>query len=326
MVVSSDLMPVARVDYPATWQEFDAWFPDELAARRFFEKLRWPEGFVCPKCFVSDAWETGKGKWMCRECGRQTSVTSGTVMDRTRTPLKTWLAAIWFVCSQKNGMSAKALQQILGFKSYETAWSMMHKLRRSMVHAGQLPLGGPGVAVEIDETVIGGRSKGMSGPRMLNKSRVVVAIERQHPKGLGRVRMQSISGQIRDDVLDFAANNIAAGSIVYTDGASHYNDLTKTIDVTHEQISMVHAPDPAHVVLPTVHRVASLLKRWLAGTLHHGQSLENIDFYLNEFTFRFNRRTSHSRGLLFYRLCDNVVSTRPHPLETLKIAHREDFS
>ena len=233
---------------------------------------------------------------------------------------------MWFVCGQKNGTSAKSLQAQMGFGSYETAWAMMHKLRRAMVHPGQSRLGGPGVSVEVDETNVGGRSKGMSGPRMLNKGKVVIAVERQHPKGLGRVRMRHISSRVRDDVIDFAGDVIAPGSIVYTDGGTHYNDLAEHTGVIHERIELVHADEPAHVLLPAVHRVAALLKRWLAGTLHHGQSFDHLDYYLDEFTFRFNRRSSRSRGPLFYRLAQNAVTTEPHPLNTLIATQRDDLS
>lgn len=320
------VVPIAGRDYPATWQAFEAWFVDEDTCRTYLEGLRWPEGFICPSCDASDAWRTGSGLWMCGSCGRQTSVTAGTIFHRTRTPLKTWFAAIWFVCGQKNGTSAKALQQMLGFGSYETAWAMMHKLRRAMVSPNQSQLGGPGVSVELDETVVGGRSKGRGGPSYDNKGRVVIAVERRDPKGLGRVRMRHISSHVKDEVLDFASDVIAPATIVWTDGARHYMKLTNRLDVTHEPIQLVHADEAAHVLLPAVHRVASLLKRWLTGTLHYGQSFEHLDYYLDEFTFRFNRRTSRSRGLLFYRLTQNALVTQPHPLNTLTTTKSSDLS
>lgn len=319
-------MPRAGRDYPATWPAFQAWFSSEDDCRLFLAGLRWPTGFVCPACEGGDAWETAAGRWMCTGCGRQTSVTAGTIFHRTRTPLTVWFAAMWFVVGQKNGTSARSLQTQMGFGSYETAWSMMHKLRRAMVGPHQAPLGGHGVTVELDETVVGGRSKGATGPRMGNKGRVAIAVERRHPKGLGRVRMRQVGEALRDDVLDFAVDVIHPGTVIYTDGGTHYNDLAMSTGATHERIDLVHAADPAHVLLPAVHRVASLLKRWLAGTLHHGQSFEHLDYYLDEFTFRFNRRTSRSRGLLFYRLAQGAVATEPHPLHTLTATHSDDLS
>ena len=264
---------------------------------------------------------------MCQDCGRQTSVTAGTIFHRTRTPLRTWFAAIWMICATKNGMSAKALRSILGFGSYETAWAWMHKLRRAMVRPDRDRLGGPGCAVELDETFVGGRSAGGRRGRYETKSEVVIAVERLHPRGLGRVRMRHIDSQHRKaDIFDFVADTIAPGSILHTDGASTYRGIDDHAHVIHEPIALVHATDPAHKLLPAVHRVASLLKRWLAGTLHHGQSSHHLDYYLDEFTFRFNRRTSRSRGLLFHRLLQQAVNTDPHPLHELTAAQRDDLS
>lgn len=168
-MVSNDFRPRAGRDYPANWQAFEQWFVDDDACRDYLVKLRWPEGFVCPRCGGSDAWETGRAMFMCSACNGQTSVTAGTIFHRTRTPLRTWFAAIWFVTSQKNGVSALGLQRVLGFGSYETAWAWMHKLRRAMVRPDRDRIGGPGVIVEMDSTFLGGRSKGKSGPRYFNK-------------------------------------------------------------------------------------------------------------------------------------------------------------
>jgi len=152
--------PRAGVDYPGTWQSFESWFPDDEACREFLIRVRWPDGFVCPNCGGTDAWLTGRGLWMCRSCNRQSSVTAGTIFHRSRLPLRTWFAAMWFVCSQKNGVSALGLQRVLGFGSYETAWAWLHKLRRAMVRPDRELLGGDGVTVEMDSTFIGGRSQG----------------------------------------------------------------------------------------------------------------------------------------------------------------------
>jgi hypothetical protein len=254
---------------------------------------------------------------MCRACGHQSSVTAGTIFHRTRYPLRTWFAAAWFVCSQKNGTSALGLQRVLGFGSYETAWTWMHKLRRAMVRPDRDRLGGPGTAVELDETWIGGRAKLGRRNRFENKAEVVIAVERRHPKGLGRVRMRRIDLERKNDIYAFATDSINPGTVLWTDGNTLYKGLDRHLDVTHEPIILVADRDPAHELLPAVHRVSALLKRWLAGTLHYGQSIAHLDYYLDEFTFRFNRRNSQSRGLLFYRLLQQAVATDPHPYNQL---------
>jgi transposase-like protein len=310
--------PVAGVDYPGTWPSFEAWFPDEAACRAYLARVRWPDGFVCPNCGGRDAWLTGRELWMCRECGRQTSVTAGTIFHRSRYPLTTWFAAMWFVCSQKNGVSALGLQRAFGFGSYETAWAWLHKLRRAMVRPDRDLLGGEGVSVELDQTFLGGRRTGRSGPRYDNKAEVIIAVERQHPKGFGRVRLAHIVDQKKVELFSFMQHNLAHGTILYTDGDTTYPAIVKQLQIHHEPIALVHAFDPAHVVLPGVHLVASLLKRWLAGTLHDGRSERHLPYYLDEFTFRFNRRTSRSRGMLWYRLVQQAVNTDPHPLRVLQ--------
>jgi transposase-like protein len=311
-------MPQAGSDYPGTWQEFDGWFVDNVACIEFLERVRWPDGFICPACGHARAWRIAGGLWMCHGCGRKTSVTAGTIFHRSRLPLRTWFAAMWFVCAQKNGVSAMGLQQVLGFGSYQTAWAWMHKLRRAMVRPDREPLGGPGVAVELDCTFIGGRSRGMAGPRYFNKPEAVIAVERRDPRGLGRARLAAIDSRERKaEVLDFARANIQPGTILYTDGDRLYQELEWRIGLIHERVVLVAADDRPDRLLPAVHRVASLLKRWLAGTLHNGHSTAQLGYYLDEFTFRFNRRGSRRRGLLWYRLVQQAVATEPHPYREL---------
>ena len=165
--------PVGGVDYPRTFQELQAWFPDDRACLLYLARLRWPDGFVCPSCTSTRAWQTAKGRWMCATCGRQTSVTAGTIFHRIRTPLSTWFAAIWFLTSQKNGMSALGLQRVLGFGSYETAWAWLQKLRRAMVRPDRDLLSG---VVELDEVFVGNESRGAAGG-MKDNTAVMVAVE-----------------------------------------------------------------------------------------------------------------------------------------------------
>jgi hypothetical protein len=315
---------VAGVDYPAPWQQFEDWFVDDDACRNYLAQLRWPNGFVCSACQSQESWQTSRGLWMCRGCGHQSSVTAGTIFHRTRLPLRTWFAASWFVCSQKTGASALGLHRVLGFGSYETAWTWMHKLRRAMVRPDRDQLGGPGISVELDQTFLGGRSPLGRRARYETKAEVAIAVERRHPKGLGRVRMTQIGKERKEEIFDFASRVIAPGTVLYTDGDRLYNDFSSKLDITHERIVISSTVEPAHDLLPGVHRVASLLQRWIAGTLHHGQSTAHLDYYLDEFTFRFNRRTSGSRGLLFYRLLQQAVNTDPHPMKDL-VATEPDY-
>jgi len=303
--------PVVGVDYPGTYQQMREWFGDERSCLEYLERLRWPGGFVCPRCDAERAWRTGRGLWMCAVCGRKTSVTAGTIFHRTRTPLSTWFAAIWFVTSTKNGVSATGLQQNLGFGSYETAWAWLHKLRRAMVRPDRELLGG---VVEVDETFVGGVSDGRDGAST-DKVPVMVAVERVGSHKLGRVRLEvaPLPGSL--EAVRFAARVVAPGSTISTDGARMFRRLAD-MGYTHTFVTAYNAPDPEKV-LPGVHRVASLLKRWLIGTLHYAVSAQHLPYYLDEYTFRFNRRTARARGLLFYRLLQQAVNTDPHPLTEL---------
>lgn len=309
-----DDMPVSGVDYPGTFQQLVTWFPDQHACVEYLAKLRWPHGFGCPGCGASEHWRTRSRRWMCQLCGRQTSVTAGTIFDRTRTPLTTWFAAIWLVTAQRHGLPAAAVKRILGFGSYETAWAWLHKLRRAMVRPDRDRLHG---IVEVDESFVGGHSHG-SGRRGggSDKTPVMIAVERIGSHRLGRVRLASVVTTVKENLLDFVQASVAEGSIVRTDGAVGYRHL-HALGYRHKPVNLSASIDPAHVELPGVHMVASLLKRWVAGTLHYGISVKHFDYYLDEFTFRFNRRTARTPGLLFYRLLQQAVATDPHPLTTL---------
>ncbi len=305
--------PVSGEDYPATFQQLQSWFADESACVEYLARLRWPDGFVCPACGARDSWRTATGLWMCTSCQRRTSVTAGTIFHRSKMPLSTWFAAVWFVTSQKNGVSALGLQRVLGFGSYETAWAWMHKLRRAMVRRDREMLSG---SVEVDETHVGGRQEGVDG-RGSTKDLVIIGIESQTaPRKLGRVRLALIPEATTANLCNFITTVVEPGSTIRTDGLPAYRDIANR-GYSHMAVNLVHEDDPAHVHMPGVHRVASLLKRWIAGTLHQGISTKHLDYYLDEFTFRFNRRNSRSRGLLFYRLLQQAVATDPHPWDTL---------
>lgn len=305
--------PVGGVDYPRTFQELLAWFPDDAACLAYLERLRWPEGFICPACGASGGWRTAKARWMCTECGRQSSVTAGTIFHRIRTPLSTWFAAIWFITSQKNGMSAQGLQRVLGFGSYETAWAWLQKLRRAMVRPERDLLSG---VVELDEVFIGNESRGRAAG-FKDSCAAMVAVESMPNRRLGRVRIELAQIARSSDLVHFADRVVAPGSLIKTDGARQLRRLS-TMGFEHQYFTGLDSKTPAHVNLPGVHMVASLLKRWLTGTLHYAVTQEHLAYYLDEYTFRFNRRTSKSRGLLFYRLLQQAVETDPHPLAQLR--------
>ncbi len=303
--------PVRGVDYPATYQQLLAWFPDDQACLDYLAGLRWPDGFICPGCGWRLFWRTGKGQWMCQDCERKTTVTAGTIFHRTRTPLSAWFAAIWFLTSQKNGMSALGLQRVLRFGSYETAWAWMHKLRRAMVRPERDRLSG---IVELDETMVGGVSPGRYGGASENAV-VMVAVEHNDARRLGRVRLAVAQRPASSELAQFATQVIEPGSTIRTDGARTLRRLAD-LGYTHE-FTLGYSADDKASVLPGVHLVASLLKRWLIGTLHFRVERQQLPYYLDEYTFRFNRRTAKSRGMLFYRLLEQAVITDPHPLHKL---------
>ena len=248
---------------------------------------------------------------MCADCGLKTSVTAGTIFHRSHTPLSTWLAAIWFVTSQKNGVSAQGLQGALGFGSYETAWAWLHKLRRAMVRPDREQLDGD---VELDQSFLGGISKGRDGGSSA-KAPITIAVERDSRGRLGRIRLELADTRGGLDMIDFACDVIAPGATIHTDGARMFTRLAGK-GYIHHATSGSTATD-LDAVMPGPHLISSLLKRWTAGTLHYRISRQHLPYYLDEFTFRFNRRTSTARGLLFYRLLQRALDTDPHPLKEL---------
>jgi hypothetical protein len=307
------------IDYPRTYQELRAWFPDDDACLAYLERLRWPDGFVCPACDCAEAWRTGRKMWMCTYCKRKTSATAGTIFHRSHTPLSTWFAAIWLVTSQKNGVSAQGLQDALGFGSYETAWAWLHKLRRAMVRPDRELLGDAagGVIVELDQSFLGG--KGGTGGGTKDKIPITIAVERTPGGRLGRVRLDAAEKSNSLDIIEFATEVITPGTMIHTDGARMFRRLPG--------LGYGHEASPSQIagnlvenidaVMPGPHLVSSLLKRWSGGTLHHRISSAHLPYYLDEFTFRFNRRNSKARGMLFYRLLQQAADTDPHPLKEL---------
>jgi transposase-like protein len=304
-------VPVAGTHYPRSLGELRSWFATDADCLDYLEWLRWPDEFVCPDCGQVGGWRLGDGRFRCAACRRRTSVMAGTIFDRTRTPLTVWLTACWLFATQKDGISAQSLQRALEISSYQTAWAMLHRLRSVLVRPGRERLTG---TVEVDETFIGGEELGLRGGRARGKKSLVgVAVEVKGPKGLGRCRMAILTDASAASLHPFVTAHVEPGATVITDAWQGYrgiNELGYTRDRRSQRAARLRGDDPFGL-LPGVHRVASLAKRWLLGT-HQGSVDEaHLQSYLDEFVFRFNRRTSRSRGLVFHRVLELAVRHEP---------------
>lgn len=299
-------------DYPRNLVEFETRFSTEAACREYLVSLRWPNGFRCPRCGGQKTWPVNEVLLQCSGCDYQSSVTAGTIFQDTRKPLTLWFRAMWAVTSQKNGASAIGLQRALGLGSYKTAWTWLHKLRRAMVRPGRDRLTG---CVEVDETFYGGEEEGVRGRQTEKKSLIVIAAQ-EDGAGIGRIRMRRIPDASAASLMPFLEEAIEPGSVVHTDGWIGYLPVEEK-GYQHRVTVLKGKKESASELLPRVHRVASLLKRWLLGTHQGAVSREHLDYYLDEFTFRFNRRNSRSRGKLFLRLAEQAVAVPPAPYKSM---------
>jgi transposase-like protein len=289
-------------DYPKTIIEFRDRFNSEEGCIKYLEQLRWPNGFICPYCKAEEFWRTEKILIKCKNCRKRTSVTAGTIFHDTRKPIRLWFEAMWYITSQKYGTNALGLQRILGLGSYNTAWKWLHRLRRVMVRPDREKLSGK---VEVDETMIGGKSHGKRGRGSEKKVLVAIAVEDKkegEKKEIGRIRLAVIPDASSKSLISFISNNIEEGSHVRTDGWKGYSNVS----ANNYEHTVLNSND-----LVICHLVASLMKRWLMGTYQGAARHQHLDFYLDEYTFRFNRRTSASRGKLFYRIVQQAVTTTP---------------
>lgn len=292
-------------DYPKTLIEFESRFSTEESCRQYLTQLRWPDGFRCPRCGGAKYWEIRELLFQCVQCSHQASVTAGTVFQDTHLPLRIWFRAMWWVTSQKDGASALGLKRILGC-SYKTAWMLLHKFRRAMVRPGRDRLSGN---VEVDETYLGGLEEGLRGRQIENKALIAIAAQFKGKK-IGRVRMKRVSDASAESLQGFIQESVDPGSVIYTDGWSGYPGL-ESKGYRHRVTLLVGKRKTPSDLLPRVHRIASLLKRWLMGTHQGAISHEHLDYYLDEYVFRFNRRTSQYRGKLFYRLVQQAAQITP---------------
>src|SRR6266508_89855 len=286
--------PRAGRYYPRSTGEFQSWFATDADCLDYLEWLRWPDGFVCPRCAHAGGWALGYARYKCAACGARTAFT-----------------ACWMFAAQKDGVSALSLQRALEIGSYPTAWAMLHRLRSVLVRPGRDRLTG---IVEVDETYIGGEEPGLRGGRARGKKSLVgVAVEVKQPRGYGRCRMAILADASAASLHAFVAAHVEPGATVVTDGWQGYRGLDRlgyVHDRRSQRAARARGDDPGEL-LPAVHRVASLAKRWLLGT-HQGSVDEaHLLRYLNEFVFRFKRRRSRSRGLVFYRVLELAVGHEP---------------
>ena len=305
------VQPRAGVHYPRSAGEFQSWFATDADCLDYLDWLRWPEGFICPRCGHAGGWAIADGRYKCSNCGGRTSVTAGTLFDRRRTPLTVWFTACWMFATGKDGMSALSLQRALEIGSYPTAWAMLHRLRSVLVRPGRERLTG---MVEVDETFIGGEEAGLRGGRARGKKVLTgIAVEVTQPRGMGRCRMAPLADASAKSLRAFVTDHVEPGATVITDAWQGYRGLEE-LGYLHDRRSQRAAracgEDPGEL-LPAVHRVASLIKRWLLGTHQGSVELAHLPSYMNEFVFRFNRRRSRSRGLVFYRVLELAIAHDP---------------
>jgi len=293
--------------YPDTMREFFNMFPDERSCLEYLVSLRWSEGYVCSSCGEScTPWYESRNRLGCPLCRSKVTVTAGTLFEKTRTPLTTWFDAAWHVTTAKNGLSAKTLERTLG-TSYHVAWMMLQRFRVAMVNAERTKLTG---TVEVDETFIGGEEHGGKRGRGTDKEIVVIDVEIKEGKGFGRTRMRHIPDASGDSLIPFIQDTISSDATIVTDGWSGYSKITDYGYI--RDIKNISASDDfAHVAMPGVHRLASLLKRWILGTHQGSVSDMHLQAYLEEYIFRFNRRNANSRGLVFNRLIEYALKSPP---------------
>ena len=280
--------------------------------------MRWPHGFECPVCGSIRSWKKKKGRFECIDCHTETTITNGTIFHKSTKSLFIWFRAIWWMVAQKNGASAKGLQKILGLGNYQTAWTWLHKFRRLMVLSGRTKLQGVVEVVEVDEVLVGGKTSGKRGRGAEGKSLIAVAVEVKGRK-TGRVRLAKIPDASSKSLNTFIEDNIELSSTIITDGWPSYNQISA--NGYKHKVQKATAGDEDEEVLPNVHRIASLLKRWLLGTHQSYLNKNKLEYYLDEYVFRYNRRTSKSRGLLFLRLIEQGVKT--HPISYKKIINQK---
>jgi len=304
------MQPTEIEDFPRTLTEFEERFADEQACATYLERLRWPDGFRCPGCVHDHGWTiASRGLIQCAACDRQTSLTAGTVLHGTRKPLRDWFRTMWMVATRKTGLSANDLMRALGF-TRKVAWTWLHKLRRAMVMPNRTKLSGD---VEVDEAFIACLAPRLDPARNVP---VVIGVELPQSGGVGRIRLSHVDNKSAESLLPAVKATVEPGSKIHTDGLASYNGL-EAAGFAHTVSVIGGCKDRAIEELPHVHLVASLLRRFLLGTYQGAAKSWHLQHYLEEFTFRFNRRSSRFVGKIFMRLAQGAVATRPAPYRSL---------
>ncbi|MBN1674812.1 MAG: IS1595 family transposase [Kiritimatiellae bacterium] len=280
-------------------------FGTDKACLEYLRGIRWRDGFRCPACGSSKGWPTARGTVYCRGCRRQTSPTAHTILHKSRTPIRKWFVAVWWMCTQKTGVSAKTLQRELPV-GYKTAWLMLQKLRRAMVREARSPLSG---TVEVDESYVGGEETGVGGRQLMGKALVAIAVELDGKK-VGRIRLRHIPDASGKSLVGFIADSVEKGAKVHTDDWNGYNGV-RGAGYLHRVTPILGDPQRALKYFPHVHLVASLLKRWLGATHQGSVRKRHLQVYLDEYAFRFNRRRSRHVGKIFHRVIEQMVVHGP---------------
>ena len=291
--------------YPKNQLDLEHMFQSEQDCIDYLFEIKYSDGFVCDICLNKTYWKNNRGLFVCQCCKHEHSITANTIFHKSKLSLTLLFRAIWWMIGQKNGVSAKGLQKILGLGSYETAWNWLHKFRRLMYNPNRDKLS---ETVEVDETYLGGTKPGKRGRGAEGKVKVAVAVEVKD-NGTGRIRFETIEDVTSKSLLNFIKKNVYKGSTIITDDWTAYKNVPKCGYKFRTQ-SMKKKMEKEDV-LPNAHRAISLLKRWLIGTHQNYTSADKLQYYLDEFTFRYNRRKSKSRGLLFYRIIEQSVIHSP---------------
>jgi hypothetical protein len=309
--------PTAGIHYPRSSEEFGAWFRSSADCLDYLDWLRWPDGFTCPSCRCAGGWRLGDGRYECAGCGRRTSVTAGTIFDRTRTPLTVWFTAGWQFATEKEGITAQRLLRELDIGSYPTAWAMLHRLRSVLVRPGRDRLTG---TVAVDQTFMFGHRPGPRGGRHQDVQVLTgIAVEMLTLKGVTRCRLAVLADASAESLNPFVAGAVEPGSTLITSAGRDYSDLG-SLGYAHELRRRRYArpdhqpPDhqPPGELLPAVRSVAALARQWLLVTYPGPVNGAHLPAYLNEFAFRFNWRHARSPGLLFFRMLE--LATRHEPV------------